>query len=377
MTINVLPAPYQVAGRSELLERRLRRYHSRVQGAVRALAVRHPRLADLAASFPALLFTLAVPRARLDPARAIAGVIDGVALAQAAVFADLPLWLRKPPPEAFVRPIPRLPDGELFRRQIANHLPRSPKMAPTWLQLVSEAAELAHEPMAAWIAREYVRAPRRVNPARLRHLCLWVWFSSEPATSGHRLIERPWSPDMRIDAARSAAHDWRTIATLHVNLGRLPIADMWLRAGHVAGYEFVPLDSMAAIAEEAKAMRNCLNSYGPNLVHNHSRMEHAKGWRTGRNAANRSSLSRSAAEHRRAQGSRQRRCLARAVVGGASMAAHACPSGDRHGTMRVGSDTARPRKLGIAVAAILARQAPDPGLAADGPIARRARSAVS
>lgn len=272
MTINVLPAPYQVAGRSELLERRLRRYHSRVQDAVRALAMRHPRLADLAASFPALLFALAVPRARLDPARAIAGVIDGVALAQVAVFADLPLWLRKLPPEAFVRPIPRLPDGELFRRQIANHLPRSPKMAPTWLQLVSEAAELAHEPMAAWIAREYVRAPRQVNPARLRHLCLWVWFSSEPATSGHRLIERPWSPDMRIDAARSAAHDWRTIATLHVNLGRLPIADMWLRAGHVAGYEFVPLDSMAAIAEEAKAMRNCLNSYGPNLVHNRSRI---------------------------------------------------------------------------------------------------------
>lgn len=90
MTINVLPAPHQAAGRSELLERRLRRYHSRVQGAVRALAMRHPRLANLAASFPALLFTLAVPRARLDPARAIAGVIDGVALAQVAVFADLP-----------------------------------------------------------------------------------------------------------------------------------------------------------------------------------------------------------------------------------------------------------------------------------------------
>ncbi|MCJ9707243.1 hypothetical protein MOV74_39755, partial [Bradyrhizobium sp. SHOUNA76] len=65
MTSNLLLAPRQVAGRSDLLERRLRRYHPRFQGAVRALALRHSRLADLAASFPALLFALAFPRARL------------------------------------------------------------------------------------------------------------------------------------------------------------------------------------------------------------------------------------------------------------------------------------------------------------------------
>ena len=38
MTSHLLPAPCQVAGRSDLLERRLRRYHPRAQGAVRALA---------------------------------------------------------------------------------------------------------------------------------------------------------------------------------------------------------------------------------------------------------------------------------------------------------------------------------------------------
>ncbi|WP_349631889.1 hypothetical protein [Bradyrhizobium iriomotense] len=239
---------------------------------MRALAARHPRLADLAASFPALLFALAVPRAELDHARAIAHVIDGAALAQVAALADLPLWLRKLPPEAFVRPMPRLPDGEMFRRQIANHLPRSPKLAPTWLQLVADTAELAHEPMAAWIARELVREPQRVRTARLRLIGLWAWFSSQPATLGHDLIERPWTPDMRIDAARSAANDWRTVVALHANLGRLPIADMWLRPGRMAGYEFMPLDSISAITAEAKAMRNCLNSYGGALAHNRSRL---------------------------------------------------------------------------------------------------------
>ena len=190
MTSNLVLAPRRGAGRSDLLERRLRRYHPRFQGTVRALAMRHSRIADLAASFPALLFALAVPRPGLDPAPALARVIDGSALAEAAAAADLPMWLRKLPPEAFAHPIARLPDGDLFRRQIANHLPRSPKLAPTWLQAVADVAELAHESAAVWIARELVREPRRVNPARLRLISLWSWFSVQQATFGNR-TDRP------------------------------------------------------------------------------------------------------------------------------------------------------------------------------------------
>ena len=272
MTSNLVLAPRRGAGRSDLLERRLRRYHPRFQGSVRTLAMRHSRIADLAASFPALLFALAIPRPGLDPAPGLARVIDGCALAEAAAAANLPLWLRKLPPEALARPIPRLPDGELFRRQIANHLPRSPKLAPTWLQTVADVAELAHEPAAVWIARELVREPRRVNPARLRLISLWTWFSGRPATFGHKLIERPWTPGMRIGAALAAADDWRMMIALHVNVGLQPISDMWLQAGRVAGYDFLPLNSTATIAEEAKAMRNCLNTYGYNLAHNRSRL---------------------------------------------------------------------------------------------------------
>jgi hypothetical protein len=272
MTSNLVLAPRREAARSDLLERRLRRYHPRFQGAVRALALRHSRIADLAASFPALLFALAVPRPGLDPARALAHVIDGHALAEVAAAADVPLWLRKLPPEVFARPIVRLPDGELFRRQIANHLPRSPKLAPTWLQVVADIAQLAHEPAAVWIARELIREPRRVNPARLRLIGLWAWFSGQRATFGHELIERPWTPDMRIGAALAAADDWRMIVASHVNLGCRPITDIWLEADRVAGYDFLPLSSTAAITEEAEAMKNCLRTYGYNLAHNRSRL---------------------------------------------------------------------------------------------------------
>jgi hypothetical protein len=272
MTSNLVLAPRRGAGRSDLLERRLRRYHPRFQGTVRALAMRHSRLADLAASFPALLFALAVPRPGLDPAPALACVIDGVALAEAAAAADLPLWLRKLPPESLARPIPRLPDGELFRRQIANHLPRSPKLAPTWLETVADVAELAHEPAAVWIARELNREPNRVKPAQLRRICLWAWFSGQPTTFGHGLIARRWTPDIRIGPSLAAADHWRTIVDLHVNLGHQPIADMWLQPARVAGYDFLPLTSIAAITEEAEAMKNCLNTYGEYLAHNSSRL---------------------------------------------------------------------------------------------------------
>jgi hypothetical protein len=234
--------------------------------------MQHSRIADLAASFPALLFALAVPRPGLDPAPAVARVIDGLGLADVAVAAGVPMWLRKVPPEALTRPIMRLPDGELFRRQIANHLPRSPKLAPTWLQVVADVADLAHEAAAVWGARELVREPRRVNPAQLRLICLWSWFSGQPGTYGYELIGKPWTPDMRMGPALAAADDWRMMIALHVNLGRQPITDMWLRTGRVAGYDFLPLNSIAAIAEEADAMRNCLHTYGYNLAHNRSRL---------------------------------------------------------------------------------------------------------
>ena len=272
MTIHLSLASRREAAHADMLERRLRRYHPRFRGAVRALALRHARIADLAASFPALLFALAVPPPACDPARVIACVIDGCSLAEAAAAADLPMWLRKLPPEAFVRRIERLPDGQLFRRQIANHLPRSPKHASAWLHCVTDAAALAHEPAALWIAREFVREPRRFPSARLRLICLWLWFSMQPATFGHDLIKRPWTSDMHMVAAVAAAYEWSMTIALHSHLGRAPIADMWLEPGQAAGYDFVPLNSVSAIADEAEAMRNCLKTYGYSLAHNRSRL---------------------------------------------------------------------------------------------------------
>jgi hypothetical protein len=255
-----------------LLQRQLQRFHPRFREAVGLLAMRHPRIADLALSFPALLFAFAVPRQGFDPAVALSCVIDGRPLVEAAAAAGMPMWLRKLPPQTFAGPLRKLPDGELFRRQIANHLPRSLKLAPTWLQVVADVADVAHEPAAVWAAREFVREPRQLKLARLRLLGLWAWFSRQPATLGYELIERPWVPEMGIAHALAAADRWHETIALHLNLGREPVVDMWLQPASIGGHEFIALDSVAAIAEEAEAMKNCLRTYGGSVAHNRVRL---------------------------------------------------------------------------------------------------------
>src|SRR5262245_27646742 len=140
--------------RRTLIERRLRRYSPGVQGLVGRMADRHTRLADLAVSFPALLFALAVPRPGVDPERAIASAIQGCSLPHVAKQAGVPLWLRALPVDCLACPLPPLPDDDFFRLRITSHLPWSPKLVPTWLEAVAGAAQWAHEPFAIWIARE-------------------------------------------------------------------------------------------------------------------------------------------------------------------------------------------------------------------------------
>lgn len=260
------------AAREELVERRLRSFRSDIQPAVRSLARRHSRLADLAISFPALLFALAVPRAGFKPDAAIALVISGAPLAEAACAADVALWLRKLAPSLLSRALPKLPDSHDFRRQIVNHLPNNAKVASVWLDAVANAAAWADEALAIWVARNALQDSEHDAMRRLRLISLWAWFSKRPGTLGHHLIETPWSPVMQVTSALYAANVWRTAAELYADLGDEVIADMWVQPAIVDEYEFVPLRSFADLTEEGRAMRNCVQTYGYKLTHNHSRL---------------------------------------------------------------------------------------------------------
>jgi hypothetical protein len=266
-------AACRVSKPSRTPESQMQRFLPRHRRAVQALASRDTRLADLAVSFPALLFALAIPRDRFAPEALIDRVLAGASLRELGQLAGLPSWSRRLMPEAFSRPIPAcLPDGELLSRQIANHLPRSPKRAAGWLEAVGSVAEWSTPEAAVWIAREMAADWQAVKPTRLALVSLYAWYSCAPQTHASSKMDKPWHPSMRFDRAVQNARRWLEALELDLDFGGRPLADVWLTAGDADGFEFQPLQSAADLCVEAEAMQNCVRIYGYRLRHNRSRV---------------------------------------------------------------------------------------------------------
>jgi hypothetical protein len=252
--------------------RRLQRFPARYRNSVNEVADRHDRLADLARSFPALLFALAAPRPGFDPSFVIDGVIAGASLRNLAQLAGLPVWSRKLMPEAFEQPLCGLPSDKLVGRQISNHLPRSPKLAARWLYAVNHVTMFGTPAAAVWIAREIANNPKDVFDARLNLVALYVWFSSAPQTPAGELIEKVWTPSMRFSTAVHNARNWFEAVALRAHFAGQPISDTWLSSVVVDGFEFVPLCSEGDIGDEAEAMQNCVRSLSWGLRQNRLRL---------------------------------------------------------------------------------------------------------
>lgn len=253
----------------------LNRFRSEVRSAVADLAARHPRLAELTVSFPALAVALTHPHGRFDPAIVAALVVAGEPLTVAAATAGVPLWLRKVPPECFFGALPPLPDSPDFVRRIANHLPRAGRNAKAWLEAVAITAFWGNDDVAVWMAREVCRTARRIrvlDRQQIRRVALWAWFSARPDTRAHVLIEKRWNPAMNMATAQNWARLWTETIDLYLNLGDGTLRNMWLTPATVEGFDFVPLATAADVLAEAQAMDNCLRTYGSALAHNVSRL---------------------------------------------------------------------------------------------------------
>ncbi len=229
------------------------------------MANRHPRLGDLAFSFPALLFALSVRRAQF-PANAVAeAVIRGESLKQVAQLVGLPLWLRKLPPEYFTGPIPKLPDGEVFRRRICNALPKHTRRLGLWLNTVSFTAYWGGEDFAVWAAAQMARSHVEVRNDWAR-LSLWAWYSLRPELEARQLIATPWTPSISLDKAADAAGTW--LKAVDERLTGRSAAPAVLDPGpyEVEGYVFHPLVGREEIVAEAEAMENCMRDYLDEVV---------------------------------------------------------------------------------------------------------------
>ena len=267
-------APVWAAGRSALSERKvelqLKRFNRRYRLNVLKVAQKHPALADLAVSFPALLFMLSVPHKGVDAAALQRLVMVGVPLKALAKLATLPLWMRKLPPEAFGQPLVHLPRHETYARQIGNFVPRKSRHVERWLNNVMLACEFGDEAFAVWVAREF--QAERLYPPSMRHHALWAWFSARPGLVGHGLVKRPWTPQIGKLAARNAMADWLSRLRLHVTIADAVHEPLWLEPKTVDGFDFVPLLSANSIHEEAQAMENCVRSYGSDIATNAQRL---------------------------------------------------------------------------------------------------------
>ena len=95
---------------------------------VRRLMRLSPRLADLAVVFPGAMYALATRRGTQEARDAAMALIeDGAALKSVARALELPLWLRRLPPEAFQKAIAPVPASESFTRRVATRLPAAPE----------------------------------------------------------------------------------------------------------------------------------------------------------------------------------------------------------------------------------------------------------
>ena len=245
----------------------LSRFPENHQEAVLTLAAKHDRLAELAASFPALLFALAITKNEPCAKQVSQGIFDGRPLADLAEIGSVPLWLRKLPPEAFTQRLPQLPDDAAFRVRIANHLPRQPAYAAKWLKQLGRAVNWCDEDFAIWLVRAINANPDlEISGKWLFKLALYAWFSRHPETFAGQLIETRWNPKMTYAAATDGLHQWRENARTHLLLESVEPEKPWVQQTVQGEYQFEPILSATALISEAIAMENCIRSYSDEIA---------------------------------------------------------------------------------------------------------------
>jgi hypothetical protein len=249
------------------------RFEAEHRSAVRRLISSSSRLTDLAIAFPGAIHALVsrrgAPRRRQ---KALALTLDGAPLKDVAAALDLPLWLRRLPPEAFAGPMGPIPTSDVFARRIANHLPTAAEDSGFWLKSVMFGVEACDDSFALWLAQQAIYTERG-EPRRLFGLlAAYAWFSTAKISRAHGLIVVPWRPEIAFDTAVCAAKSWLNRIRLVLLLDKGVLTDPWLEPGEAKGLNFVPLLDHPAILAEAHAMQNCADQYADRLARDKCRL---------------------------------------------------------------------------------------------------------
>ena len=240
---------------------------------VRRLMRSSARLADLAVVFPGAMYALAARRGTQEARDAAVALIEsGAALKAVARALELPLWLRRLPPEAFQRVIAPVPSSESFTRRVATRLPAAPSHSALWLDSVAFGAKACHEDFALWLADQAIFSEPGKPEQMFGVLAAYAWHSRATQTRAHSLIVVPWRPEIAFDTALCAAKSWLNRMRLSLQLGPGVLTDPWLSGGQVRGLTFVPLLDRTEILAEARAMQNCADQYAERLADDRCRL---------------------------------------------------------------------------------------------------------
>ena len=244
-------------------QRRLEAFHPSCRRYIAELTCCAGELEDLADTFPGLLFALVSRYGTAEQReRAFDLVCAGEPLREVADALGLAWWLRRLPAHAFTDPLPAFPLDRDFCLHISNLIPRDERLLPVWLARVSHAFEAGDLAYTLWIARQHELAG---PPEELfAFMAAWAWFSGRPGLLGHRLLRRPWTPEMSFKRAREELGAWRQRLRLIECLGP-GIESPWLADGTAAGFDFVALRTVEDFITESEALENCLDQYADQL----------------------------------------------------------------------------------------------------------------
>lgn len=269
----------EVDGLIAVRGRRLEAFNPAYRRSLDELAGRGRAVADLADTFPALLFALATGHGTREQREAALALVEcGKPLRSAAQALGLPLWLRRLPPEALTGPLNGLPDGPDMAQRISAYIPSNAEVARGWLSAVRLAALACHDGFALWTASWAAKHHRALTTdsglETLIWLAAWAWHSGRPDLQGYRLLRRAWTPSMGYRRALEEVVVWRQRIGLalvldgHITPERLPQPG----DGHAHGYDFVALRTAEEFIGEADVMANCLDQFANRLAERYSRV---------------------------------------------------------------------------------------------------------
>jgi hypothetical protein len=254
------------------IEEQVKRYAGKYRRALRRVSEASPAFADLLFSFPAACVALLTRRgAPRTHAVAMQLVCTGARLADVAAALELPIWLRRLPPEAFDRALPaRLAmasDAE-FGRRVIGLLPAGRSNLNCWLYWVLAARAAGGDEFALWVAQQPIFCGIwQPPPNALVPLAVFAWFSRHPELEAAKLMTSRWTPKMSISRAAYLTRRWLHRVLQDLCLALPASRSVWAQARQVHGLDFVPLLTFEQLVEEGGRMHNCLATYSIFVVH--------------------------------------------------------------------------------------------------------------